>query len=227
MPNHYHLLIETPKGNLSQGMRQLNGIYTQHFNKKYQTVGHLFQGRFKSILIEKERYLLELSRYIALNPLRANLVEDPKDWPWSSYPQFINFSKGISCLFPDWILSQFGPDKKSARISYQDFVLSAINKESPLKQLKGQILLGSEYFLAKMEQFIRQKEQSVEIPKKQRFALRPSLKEIFQKNNTRDIQIYQANKRYGYTLKEIGQYLGLHYSTISKIIKRMENGEEN
>ena len=123
MHNHYPILLETPEGNLSQGIRQLNGTYTQQFNKKYQRVGHLFQGRFKSILVEKENYLLALSRYIALNPIRANLVEDPRDWHYSSDPQVISIVKKIPGLFPDWILSQFGPDKKSARISHQNFVL--------------------------------------------------------------------------------------------------------
>jgi putative transposase len=225
--NHYHLLLETPEGNLSQGIRQLNGTYTQYFNKKYQRVGHLLQGRFKSILVEKENYLLELSRYISLNPIRANLVEDPKDWPWSSYRQTIGVARKIPCLSASWILSQFGADTKSARISYQDFVLSGIDKESPLKQVKGQIFLGSDYFLAKMEQFIEQKEQLIEIPKKQLYALRPSLDKIFQTKDKREIKIYQASQKYGYTLKEIGQYLGLHYTTVSKIIKRVENGEEN
>jgi len=123
MHNHYHLLLETPDENLCQGIRQLNGTYTQHINKKYQRVGHLFQGRFKSILVEKENYLLALSRYIALNPIRANLVEDPRDWHYSSDPQVIGIVKKIPGLFPDWILSQFGPDKKSARISHQNFIL--------------------------------------------------------------------------------------------------------
>jgi putative transposase len=225
--NHYHLLLETPEGNLSQGIRQLNGTYTQHFNKKYQRVGHLLQGRFKSILVEKENYLLELSRYISLNPIRANLVEDPKDWPWSSYRQTIGVAKKIPCLSTSWILSQFGAEIKSARISYQDFVLSGINKESPLKQVKGQIFLGSDYFLAKMEQFTEQKEQLIEIPKKQLYALRPPLDKIFQTKDKREIKIYQASQKYGYTLKEIGQYLGLHYTTISKIIKKMENEEDD
>jgi putative transposase len=85
MYNHYHLLIETSEANLSRGMRQLNGTYTQHFNKRYHRVGHLFQGRYKSIIIDKENYLLQLSRYIVLNPIRANLVENPKGWSWSSY----------------------------------------------------------------------------------------------------------------------------------------------
>jgi len=98
MHNHYHLLIETPEGNLARGMRQLNGIYTQHANQRHQRVGHLLQGRYRSILVDKENYLLELSRYIALNPVRANLVEDPKDWPWSAYPQLIGFNQRIPCL---------------------------------------------------------------------------------------------------------------------------------
>ncbi len=227
MPNHYHLLLETPEGNLSRGIRQLNGTYTQHFNQRCQRVGHLFQGRFKSILIEKENYLLELSRYIALNPLRAHLVEDPKDWPYSSYPQAIGITKKIHCLFPDWILLQFGPDQKTARISYQNFVLSGIHTESPLRKVKGQIFLGSESFLAKMEQFIAQKGDFTEIPKKQLHAARPSLEEIFQTNHTRERKICQANQKYGYTLKEIATYLDLHYTTISKIIKKVENGEGN
>jgi len=187
MHNHYHLLLETPQANLSQRIRQLNGTYTQQFNKKYQRAGHLLQGRFKSILVEKENYLLELSRYITLNPLRANLVEDPKDWPYSSYSQAIGIAKKILCLFSGWILYQFGPDKKNAMISYQEFVLPGIHTESPFKQVKGQIFLGSEYFLARMVQFMEQKGPLTEIPRKQLYATRPSLDKIFQKNNKREI----------------------------------------
>lgn len=85
MSNHYHLLIETPDANLSQGMRQLNGVYTQRFNRVHGRVGHVFQGRYKGILVEKDSYLLELARYIVLNPVRAGMVRSAKDWPWSSY----------------------------------------------------------------------------------------------------------------------------------------------
>jgi putative transposase len=85
MTNHYHLLVETPDGNLSQGMRQLNGVYTQRFNRQHQRVGHVFQGRYKAIIVEKETYLLELARYIVLNPVRARMVYSARDWPWSSY----------------------------------------------------------------------------------------------------------------------------------------------
>ena len=85
MSNHYHLLIETPDGNLSKGMRQLNGVYTQAHNRKHGRSGHVFQGRYKAIVVEKEAYLLELCRYIVLNPVRAGMVRSAKDWPWSSY----------------------------------------------------------------------------------------------------------------------------------------------
>jgi REP element-mobilizing transposase RayT len=85
MDNHYHLFIETPEGNLSQGMRQLNGVYTQRFNRFHNRVGHLYQGRYKAILVQKEAYLLELSRYIVLNPVRARMVNAPQEWPWSNY----------------------------------------------------------------------------------------------------------------------------------------------
>ena len=80
MGNHYHLIIETIEGNISRGMRQLNGVYTQKFNWKHARTGHIFQGRFKAILIEKESYLLEVSRYVVLNPVRANMVECPEAW---------------------------------------------------------------------------------------------------------------------------------------------------
>ena len=94
MTNHYHLLIETVDGNLSQGMRQLNGVYTQASNRRHRRVGHLFQGRFKGILVDKEAYLLELSRYVVLNPVRAGMVESPEQWPWSSYRAMVKKSTG-------------------------------------------------------------------------------------------------------------------------------------
>ncbi len=89
MTNHYHLVIETPEGNLSQGMRQLNGVYTQSFNRRHRRVGHVFQGRYKAILVEKDSYLLELARYVVLNPVRAGMVRDAEDWPWSSHPAML------------------------------------------------------------------------------------------------------------------------------------------
>ena len=99
MRNHYHLLIETPDGNLSQGMRQLNGVYTQRFNRRHNRVGHVLQGRYKAILVEKNSYLLELARYVVLNPVRAaGIVKSPGDWKWSSYRATAGYEKAIPCF---------------------------------------------------------------------------------------------------------------------------------
>jgi len=223
MHNHYHLLVETPEGNLSRGMRQLNGVYTQHINNKYKRVGHLLQGRYKSILVDKENYLVQLSSYIALNPVRAKLVTDPKDWLWSSYAQCIGFKKGIHCLFTDGILAQFGSKRKVAMKAYQEYVFLDIGAESPLKQVKGQILLGSEDFISKMDQRIKQKEKLSEIPRSQLYASRPTLDKIFQGKDKKELKIYRASLAYGYTLKKIAEFLGVHYTTVSKIIKKFEN----
>lgn len=105
MGNHYHLLIETPEANLSKGMRQLNGVYTQCFNKAHARVGHVFQGRYKAILVEKETYLLELARYIVLNPVRAGMVSSPSEWPWSSYRATAGEIPPLDYLSTDWLLS--------------------------------------------------------------------------------------------------------------------------
>ena len=107
MDNHYHLLIETPDGNLSIGMRQLNGVYTQLFNKLHGRTGHLFQGRYKAILIQKDSHLLEVCRYVVLNPVRANMVEAPGAWKWSSYRAIVGMEAVHPCLTKDWVLGQF------------------------------------------------------------------------------------------------------------------------
>ena len=145
-------------------MRQWNGTYTQSINQKYKRVGPLFQGRYKTILIEKENCLLELSRYISLNPLRANVIEDLKDWSWSSYLQYIGITPKIPGLTASWILEQFSPARKIAKTLYQAFVLSGINSETPLKEVKGQIFLGSDSFMAKMEELINQPEKNSSMP---------------------------------------------------------------
>ncbi len=222
MDNHYHLLIETPDGNLSQGIKYLNGVYTQKFNRVHNTVGHLFQGRFKSILIEKESYLLELCRYIVLNPVRAGIVNNPWQWKWSSYKATAGMAKKPEFLTVEWILSQFSQEQKEAQMIYKEFVLSGIEKESPWKDLKGRVILGKDSFIQKIEIYLKKKKKIKEIPRIERFATRPNLSEILSKTKDRkqrNEKIYTAHIKYGYTLKEIADYLDIHYSTVSKIIK--------
>jgi len=227
MDNHYHLLIETPEGNLSKGMRQLNGIYTQRFNQKHQRVGHLMQGRYKAILVDKDNYLLELCRYIVLNPVRAGIVKDPKDYRWSSYQATAGYSNTPG-LSSDWILSQFGEEQKKAVRQYQAFVLSGIKAASPLETVKGQLYLGKEAFMDQIGHLLQGKEKSKEIPRKQRYITRLSLKEvlIYRNKNQRDQAISIAYLKYAYTLKEIAEYLGIHYTTVSRAVKRIEEKEK-
>ena len=122
MANHYHLLVETPKANLSLGMRQLNGMYTQSFNRRHNRVGHLFQGRFKAILVEKESYLLELCRYIVLNPVRVKGKGEIGAWKWSSYRATAGLASVPEFLSTDWILEQFGKNRAKAQKRYRAFV---------------------------------------------------------------------------------------------------------
>ena len=129
MDNHYHLLIETLDPTLSRGMRHLNGVYTQSFNRRYKRVGHVFQGRYKAILVQKDAHLLELCRYIVLNPVRANAVKKPEDWEWSSYKATVTGRQVPDYLTTDWILGQFATNKNNAQKAYRNFVEDGI-KES-------------------------------------------------------------------------------------------------
>jgi len=222
MTNHYHLLVETVDPTLSRGMRQLNGVYTQAFNRKHQRVGHVFQGRFKAILVEKEAHLLELSRYVVLNPVRAGLVRAAKDWQWSSYRATAGLTDPAPFLTTDWILSQFGEDKVKAQKLYRRFV-SQGRGVSPWEELKGQIYLGSDDFIKNLPQPC---ERLKEIPRIQRLTTRSSLAELFA-SHERDEAILKAYREHGYTMREIADYLGVHYATISRRIRKQEYLKEN
>jgi REP element-mobilizing transposase RayT len=229
MENHYHLLIETPNANLSKGMRELNGVYTQGFNQRHRRVGHLFQGRYKAILVEKDNHLLSLCRYVVLNPVRVGLIKRPEQWRWSSYRVTMGLVKRPSFLTIDWVLSQFGGRKKVAMEKYRRFVMEGIGKESPWETLKGQIFWGTEEFIKQLRGLLEEKGGLKEVPRAQRYVARSSLKELFKgkkgkERRAEDRIIYDAYVRYGYTMKEIAEYLGFHYATISRAIKQVEGG---
>ncbi len=130
MDNHYHIVIETVDGNLSKGMRQLNGVYTQHVNRRHARVGHVFQGRYKAILVEKDSYLLELSRYVVLNPVRAGIVKDLRKWPWSSYQAMTDEIAAPAWLQTEGLLGLFSKQRKRAITKYKDFVRAGIGLPS-------------------------------------------------------------------------------------------------
>lgn len=230
MDNHYHLIIETPDANLSKGMRQLNGVYTQRYNKRHGKTGHVFQGRFKALLVQKDTYLLELSRYVVLNPVRVRIIEDPKDWKWSSYPATAGLTKTLDYVTTDWLLQQFGSKRKTAVGRYKEFVQEGIKKKaSPWEELQGQILLGDEKFIEEFRDILSGKEQIKEIPRNQRYVGRPTLQDLFgdvKDKNARNRQIYTAHVKFGYTLKELADYLQIHYTTVSKATQIREGDSE-
>ncbi len=219
MDNHYHLLVETPETNLSRGMRQLNGVYTQKFNRAHGRVGHVFQGRYKAILVDKDSYLLELSRYIVLNPVRAGMVRSARDWPWSSYRATAGQVKALSFLHTDWLLASFARRKSSAVEKYKQFVAEGKGRPSPWQALRNQVFLGDEGFVKDMQSLIDGEKELSEIPSTQRRPVAKSISEYESSSANRNAAIVNAYRSGAYTLKELGEYFDLHYSTVSGIIK--------
>lgn len=209
LDNHYHLIIETSDPNLSLGMRQLNGVYTQTFNRAYQRAGHVFQGRFKGILVEKGSHLLELCRYVVLNPVRANMVAKPEDWRWSSYKCTAYSGKVPEFLTIDWVLGQFAERRVAARQRYRKFVAEGMTSSSrPWEKLVGQVFMGSENFVARMRENLGDRQVIKEIPRAQRYPGRPPLSLLFADNQTmtrqrRNQRIEEAHINQGYTLKRL------------------------
>lgn len=222
MSNHYHLLIETHRPTLSKGMKYLNGSYTQFYNFNHQRVGHIFQGRYKSILIEKEAYFLELSRYIVLNPVRAGMVRSAVDWPWSSYRATAGFTTPHESLSPDWILSVFAKHKKNACEKYRHFVQQGLKQPSPWESLKNQIYLGSDQFVDDMLCKLDPKQSLLDIPKTQKLA--PPKPLIFYQNTFKDKTVAMASAYLSghYTLAEVGLQFSVSYATVSRAVKNYE-----
>ena len=228
MPNHYHLLVETPRGNLSWGMRHLNGVYTQATNRRHKRSGHLFQGRFKAILVEKDNYLLQVARYIVLNPVRAKMVQDPGEWPWSSYRATIGEAASPSFLSTRWLLEAFNGDLTRARREYRGFVDEGVG--IPLwAHVRSGVLLGCESFVEQVKPILHDAAQSKEHPRQARRLAHPSLSELLEgtedDRSLRNQRIYEAVRVHDYRLSEVQDALGLHYSTISRIVKQVEAGK--
>jgi REP element-mobilizing transposase RayT len=245
MDNHYHLLIETPDPNLSRAIRHLNGVYTQAFNRRHHRVGHLFQGRFKAILVDKETYLLELCRYVVLNPVRAGMVKHPHTWRWSSYRGTVGTAPSPSWLSVDWLLGQMADQQHRAREVYRRFVNEGIKRpESPWTKLSGQIYLGSEAFLKKVQTRLEARKDS-EVPRVHRHPVIPKLEDLLdwvgraygekveemvkstrRPGEARQVAIYLARRVAGLDLRRIAKSFGMGYTGVSrrvgKIARRIE-----
>jgi putative transposase len=215
MDNHYHLVIETPLPNLPSGMRQLNGRYAQCFNDRHDRCGHVFQSRYRSILVERDSYLLELCRYVVLNPVRAELCGDPAEWPWSSYAATAGLKTPERFLTTDWLLAEFAPTRELAQDNYRRHVA-----EGAVTLIEGRVRgerLGQGNFLRSRFGFDA---PLPEIPRVQVEPIPPTLDEIFEHDLSTPVAT--AYRRHGYTLREIAIHLGCSYSTVSRRLRREE-----
>ncbi len=219
MTNHYHLLVETPDGNLSKGMRHLNGVYTQATNRRHTRVGHLFQGRFKGVLVDKDSYLLELTRYIVLNPVRAGSVRQAGKWQWSSYRAMVGETPAPGWLATAGILAQFAKRRTVAQRRYGEFVKQGIKNAPIWRALQQQIYLGDEKFVKQVQRKTEIQGDELSIPRAQRRAPAPSLAKIATKHRNRNNAIAAAYATGAYSYREIAEYYGLHLATVGRVIR--------
>jgi putative transposase len=236
MDNHYHLVIETPQSNLLKVMHGLNSGYTGYFNRKYNRSGHLFQGRYKAIIVDKETYLLELSRYVHLNPVRASMTKKPEEYAWSSYTGYIKVSKSKPWIEYTWILDIFG-DEKASRRKYKKYVDKESKEGKPFDKLYSQIILGTDEFIVKVKKLIgKGLNDGVHYRKRLSAETEPetiikiycdtfkiSREKLFKKGPQRNAAIYLMKRYSGLGNREIGELFGgMHFTAISKTCSRFE-----
>ncbi|MFW6324691.1 MAG: helix-turn-helix domain-containing protein [Desulfovibrionales bacterium] len=243
MSNHYHLLIQTPEANLSRAMRHLNAVYTQDFNRRHGTDGALFRGRFKSILIEEESYLLGLVRYIHHNPLKAGIVEDLKEYPWSSHHGYLSSARKWSWLYKEPVLSQFGDEPGKAVKAYRQYMAQEDEEEITrifsLKKLPS--ILGTPEFVGKIRERFFQGKSYREIPQARHLApdenrIKETVCRLYgcdsgelyqsrrgRENEARNMAIYLCRRLRGDTLDQIARSFAMRtYSAVSSVVVKME-----
>jgi putative transposase len=240
MGNHYHLIGETPRANLSAVMHSINGAYTTYFNKKRKRSGHLFQGRYKAILIDHDSYLLELSRYVHLNPVRTSLAERPEEYAYSSYRSYI-LPEQDDVVSRDRVWSMISGDRETAPARYREFVEEAIPgaQETPLAKTYGGMILGGKDFVRHTLQGVKEGHlDRKEISSRRALAspleigdiinvvkdgLHVPEEELMKRGTARNVAIYLTKLRSGYTNREIGEYFGhISYSAVTRICERLE-----
>jgi putative transposase len=228
MSNHYHLLLETPQANLSKVMHQINASYTTYFNTKRSRSGHLFQGRYKAILVDKESYAHELSRYIHMNPVRAKMVKKPWDYKWSSCGMYTGIQKSPSWLETSAILKSFGRKPYDA---YRSFVVKN-NTFNPYRQIHASTILGPPEFITRIQKYVKG-ENIRDVPALKKVSGRPTL-ELIEKavsesapdDIRRKMYLYISQTK-GYSLKEIGEYFDMKSAAVSQSNVRFKTRIKN
>ena len=233
MDNHYHLLLETPSGNLSKIMAHINGAYTTYFNTKRGRFGHLFQGRYKAILVDADEYAKELSRYIHLNPVRAKISEFPEAYEWSSYGYYIGKKKPPVWLKMDFILGYYGKKRTDSQKNYKLFVNKLIDKkcDSPLKEVVNSTILGSKDFIDFIkEKYLSDRKNDIDLPALKSFKSRITIETIENevekviKNKgslSRVVKIYLSHRYTGEKLDHIGRHFGIGGSAVCQARRRV------
>jgi putative transposase len=225
MTNHYHIVVETIEGNLSSGMRHLNGVYTQSFKHRHGRVGHVFQGRYKAILVERDSYLMELARYVVRNPVRAYLVSEPGAWPWTSYGSMIGTAPSPPWLHTESILGHFADTRRRAIARYVEFVRAGATAPSIWTHLRGQIYLGSDAFLERLRQPPTD-EALREIPRTQRHPFAYPIEHYRCTYADRRSAMAAAFASGDYSMREIADAFGVHYTTVSRSVRQVRESSD-
>jgi putative transposase len=220
MGNHYHLVAETVDPTLVRGMRHLNGEYTRYFNREHRRVGHVFQGRYVGILVERETQLLNLVRYVVLNPVRAGLTPRAETWAWSSHRAVAGVAAAPGWLAVDDVLRQFGATRPIARAEYARFVDEGVSGPPVWGDLRQQIYLGSEAFVDRSQRWAGEVDSLGEVPQAQRRPPRRPLAAYSADGAEPRRAMAQAVVEGGYTLAEVARHFGVHYATVSRAAAR-------
>lgn len=227
MDNHYHLMIETPGGNLAQIMRHINGAYTSYFNAKHTRVGHLFQGRYRSILVDVDEYCLTLSRYIHMNPVKEGLSSKPLEYEWSSYRYFLNEQISEKWLNTSFLLALVG-DGNRVREQYQRYVEEDDDDYGCLygKKSAAMAILGRQEFIEEIKsKHLSTQRVSRDLPATRVLRVHPEIQKIVDAVTgemkpdyrlVKGVSIYMCHHYSGCNLKEIGEYFGVGESAVSE-----------
>lgn len=223
MNNHFHLLLKTPNGNLSNAMHFINSSYVIYFNKKWDRVGHLFSSRYKAILVDKDSYAMGLSRYIHLNPVKANIVPKPELYKWSSYSDYRGF-KSTPWLTAEWVLKLFAKDVHEGRKRYKHFTEKVIEQKLiyPLENVSINSEIEELYTANKEElgSHIKPTFQDIRNLTAKDFSNEPKL--------NRKIAIYLSSLLSGHNLSEIGtEFGGIKKAAVKMIIDRLSKKIED
>lgn len=225
MSNHYHLLLaleETPAGRLVRGVQRLNSCSAYRFNQRHHRVGHVYQGRYRAVLVQRERHLLELTRYVVLNPVRARMVTDAAAWPWSSYRATVGLAAAPAWLCVDAVTAPFGAGDDGRR-AYADFVARGVGEPSEpsyWSRTSHQIYLGDQSFIAHARRVGMTRAADAEIPAAQRGAPARLVTGTMRARAQRDAAIVAAYAAERATLQTLGRRYGLHCSQVSRILRR-------